>query len=110
MNYRIVFAENVFSSIHLSGWNLGDVCITSGFDELIELPLSNEELLNNILKSHLKGNYGIVNIDSIDLKRANEARAEGRPFASIFKVSGEYVKVVTNPSIKRTVVCLLKED
>lgn len=110
MGYEIILSEGIFSSIYLPDWNLGDVCLTIGFAELIEHPSSDEELLIEVLKSHLKGDYGIVNIDSIDLKRANEARAEGRPFASIFKVSSEYVKVVTNPSIRRTVVCLLNED
>lgn len=110
MIYEIELTENMLSKSFLPDWNLGNVCFTIGFAELIGKSLSFKNIVNDIFKPHLNGNYGIISGDAVDLKRTIQARLEGRKFISVFMVNGKYIKVVTNQKEKFTVACLVSED
>lgn len=90
-----------------TAWNLGQVFFTDGAMELAD---SENFDINVLLLKHLVGDYGLISSDPIDQFRNEESRAAGRPFTSMFELDEHYVKVVTIPELKRTVVCLSIED
>lgn len=110
MLYHAVFPESVIASMHVPDWNLGEVCVTEGFADLLEDTLSAGEFFSNLLASQLRGDYGLINSDAADLQRTNQARREGRPFTGIFVAADECIKIVTQPTRQRTVICLMRED
>lgn len=88
-------------------WDLGDIFITHGASDLIEH--GNVEV-GLLLMRHWAGDYGLVSEDEQDQRRNTVNRVEGRRFTSLFDAGEACVKVVTQPTLRQTVVCLLRED
>jgi hypothetical protein len=110
MIYDFEYPQEVLSADYLLGWNLGDVHVTEGVFNLLEEMEYSVDVLLGMLGKHLDGDYGIVNADAKDYERTNLARKEGRAFTGLFMLGGLLIKVVTNPWLGRTVVCLARED
>ncbi len=106
----ITFPENLFSSVYIPGWNLGDVRYTSGIQYLIEHTNEGAFPLDQLIEAHFRGNYGLINHDASDLVRTQAARADGRPFTGLWSNGTVVVKIVTNPALRVTTVCLACED
>ena len=105
--FAIHFTEDVAKIVVSKSWNLGSLSFTQGVADLIERGQVSAERL---LMRHLAGDYGMVSMDRIDHGRTAASRSEGRVFSSVFEVDGEYIKVVTVPTRRTTVMCTLRED
>lgn len=66
--------------------------------------------IGHLLMRHLAGDYGLVSMDQADQERNDACRTEGRNFTSLFDAGEECLKIVTQPAIRSTVVCLARED
>lgn len=88
-------------------WNLGEVFVTEGVSKYVS---SHKLDIYSFISSHLNEEYGEISLDPVDLKRNQTARQEGRPFTSFFNIGNDYLKIVTNPMLGRTVLCLARED
>lgn len=102
--------EELYSTLYVRGWNLGDVRITAGVQDLCEKTAERELQIGEILEAHFRGDYGLVSDDVVDLARTRQARTEGRPFTGIWQHGNEVIKVVTASTRRVTTVCLLRED
>jgi hypothetical protein len=104
-----VFPEDLFSMLYVPGWNLGDVRVTDGVQNLCESSIG-ELSIGNLLEAHFRGDYGLVNGDATDIARTRQARTEGRSFTGIWQHGNDIIKIVTIPSHRATTLCLLLED
>ena len=105
--YAFHLPEAVIKSITSRLWNLGDVYLTDGVYSAIQ----DEDFdPNKFLLLHLMGDYGILEHEPSDKRRNQCSREEGRMFLSLYPYRDEYLKVVTQPSLGRTVMCWQSED
>lgn len=102
--------QKIISTMNNIDWNLGDVYITDGVAELMELLPEDDDYLDRLLRSHLKGDYGLINGDPLDLSRTKKSREAGRTFTSLYQTENECIKIKTLPELKHTVICLVRED
>jgi hypothetical protein len=105
----MLLTEEAFALLYISGWDLGDVCFTSGIQELLERTHNDERLIQQYLVAHFQGDYGLEG-DAVGARRMQCARNEGRTFTGVWNHSGQLVKIVTNQSRGLTTVCLARED
>lgn len=110
MQNMLSIPQEVYSSCFVPGWNLGDVQHTSGIADLIDVLTEDEFPFDRLMAAHFQGNYGYISNDLSDLKRTQRARMEGRLFTGIWFVRNEMIKIVTNPALGITTVCLASED
>lgn len=113
------YPENVFASVYVHGWNLGDVCLTVGIQQLLESEEVDEDededggdmpLIWQQLEAHLWGHAGLASDEESCTAKMQCGRVEGRPFASVWFHGDEVIKIVTNQARRITTVCLVRED
>jgi hypothetical protein len=105
-----VFPEDLFAKLYVPGWNLGDVRITDGVQNLCDSNSMGELSIGDLLEAHFRGDYGLVNEDATDIARTRQAKIEGRSFTGIWQFGNDVMKIITIPSHRSTTVCLLLED
>ena len=105
--YAIELPEAFANTLVSRCWDLGDIFITQGAADLLDE--ANIDVRVFLLR-HWAGDYGLISEDEIDSQRNQVAREEGRKFFSLFSDEEDCFKVVTVPSLNRTVVCLTRED
>jgi len=109
LSETLSFPEDLFA-VYVPGWNLGDVIFTNGIQSLIERTGEDEFPVEQLLAAHFGGNYGFIGNDGSEMARAQDARIQGRLFTGIWSNGDVVIKIVTNPVLRRTTVCLARED
>lgn len=105
--YAFSYPANVAKVVVSPLWTLGEILFTDGVvDHMDEFALD----IGYFLMRHLAGDYGLLYLDELDRCKNDEARRDGRGFTSLFAVEDCTLKIVTIPSLNRTVVCLARED
>ena len=105
--YAIHMPEDVAKVSVSRVWNLGEILFTQGASDVVE---DQNIEVGWLLMRHWAGDYGLVSADEADHLRNAANRSEGRQFTSVFDAGEDCLKVVTLPTLKRTVVCLTRED
>lgn len=65
----------VGAKLYVPGWNLGDVRITDGVQNLCDSNSMGELSIGDLLEAHFRGDYGLVNEDATDIARTRQAKS-----------------------------------